>query len=149
MAQAVRNGPEANEAAMDILITHITFNQTTGTYTAKDTSQIMEIEEYVVPFSPKLDPRQAKDIPRNHSTKMVIFPDNGATICLWGLKHLQNIGLSTNNLIHLGKSFEQWEFLPPCVKASFPWNSVSRIRQASPVHMQKNPKAVFQQSSLH
>ena len=99
MAQVVRKGSEANEAAMDTLIPHITFNQMTGTYTAKDTSQIMEIEAYVVPFSPKPEPRQARDIPRNHSTKMAIFPDSGATICLGGLKHLRNIGLSTNNLI--------------------------------------------------
>ena len=97
--QVVRKGPEANEAAMDTPITHITFNQMAGTYTAKDTSQIMEIEAYVVLFSPKPDPRQAGDIPRNCSTNMAIFPDSGATIRLRGLKHLQNMGLSTNNLI--------------------------------------------------
>ena len=53
----------------------------------------------MLPFSSKPDPRQARNIPRNHSTKMVIFPDSGATICLGGLKHLWNMGLSTNNLI--------------------------------------------------
>ena len=74
VAQVVRKDPEANEAAMDTLIAHIIFNQTTGTYMAKDTGQIMEIEAYVIPFSPKPDPWQAKDIPRNHSTKMAIFP---------------------------------------------------------------------------
>ena len=95
VAQVVMKGPEANEATMDILVAHITFNQTTGTHTAKDTSQIMEIEAYVVPFSPKPDPRQA----RNRSIKMAIFPDSGATICLRGLKHLRNMGLSTNNVI--------------------------------------------------
>ena len=99
VAQVVRKGPEANETAMNILIAHITFNQTAGTYTAKDTSQIMEIEPYVVPFLLKPDPRQARDIPRNRSTKMAIFSDSGATICLGGLKHLWNMGLSTNNLI--------------------------------------------------
>ena len=98
-AQVVRKVPEANEAAMDTLIAHITFNQMTGTYTVKDTSQIMEIKAYVIPFSPKPDPRQARDIPKNCSTKMAIFPDSGATICLKGLKHLRNMGLSTNNLI--------------------------------------------------
>ena len=98
-AQVVKKGPEANEAAMDALIIHITFNQTTDTYTAKDTSQMMEIEVYVIPFLPKPDPRQARDIPRNRSTKMAIFPDSGATICLRGFKHLRNMGLSTNNLI--------------------------------------------------
>ena len=70
-----------------------------GTYTAKDTSQIMEIEVYIIPFLPKPVPRQARDIPRNRSTKMAIFPDSGAAICLGGLKHLRNMGLSTNNLI--------------------------------------------------
>ena len=80
MAQVVRKDLEANEAAIDTLIAFIIFNQTTGIYTAKDTSQIMEIEPYVIPFSPKPDPRQARDIPRNHSTKMAIFPDSGATI---------------------------------------------------------------------
>ena len=99
VAQVVRKGPEANKAAMDTLIAQITFNQTTGIYTAKDTSQIMEIEAYVVPFSPKPDPRQARDIPRNRSSKMAIFPYSGATICLGGLKNLRNMGLSTNNLI--------------------------------------------------
>ena len=99
VVQVVRKGPEANEATMDTLITHITFNQTTGTYMVKDTSQIMEIEEYVIPFLPKPDPRQARDIPRNRSTKMAIFPDSGATICLGGLKHLWNMRQSTNNLI--------------------------------------------------
>ena len=99
VAQVARKGPEANKAAMDTLIAHITFNHMTGTYTAKDTSQIMEIEGYVVPFSPKPDPRQARDIAWNCSTKMAIFPDSGATICLGGLKHFRNMELSTNNLI--------------------------------------------------
>lgn len=30
---------------------------------------------------------------------MTIFPDSGATICFGGLKHLLNMGLTTNNLI--------------------------------------------------
>ena len=80
VAQVVRKGPEANEASMNTRIADITFNQTTGTYTAKDTSQIMEIKAYVVSFSPKPDPKQARDIPRNRSTKMAIFPDSGDTI---------------------------------------------------------------------
>ena len=99
VAKVVRKGLEANEAAMDTLIAHITFNQTTGTYTVKYTSQIMEIEAYVIPFSPKPNPRQTRDILRNRSTKMAIFPDSGATICLGGLKHFWDMGLSTNNLI--------------------------------------------------
>ena len=130
VAQVVRKDPEANEAAMDTLIVHIIFNQMMGTYTAKDTSQIMEIEPYVVPFSPKPDPRQARDIPRNRSTKMVIFPDSGATICLRRLKYLRNRGLSTNNHILSKKSRSICvEALHSCVKVGFPWNLMSRVRQ--------------------
>ena len=99
MPQAVRKSPRANEATMDMLIAHITFNQATGTYTFKDKGQIREIDTYIVPFSPKMDPRQARDIPSSRSTRMTIFPDSGATICLGGLKHLLNMGLTMNNLI--------------------------------------------------
>ena len=72
--QAVKKSPGANEATMDMLIAHITFNQATGTYTSKDTDQIKEIDAYIVPFSPKPDPREARDIPSGHSTRMTIFP---------------------------------------------------------------------------
>ena len=97
-SQVVRKSPEANEAAMDTLIVHITFNQATGTYISKDTGQIREIDTYIVPFSPKLDPRQARDIPSGRCARM-IFPGSGVTICLGELKHLLNMGLTTNNLI--------------------------------------------------
>ena len=78
------------------------FKQATGTYRFKDTGQIREIDAYVVLVSSKLDPRQARDIPSGRSTRM-IFLDSGATICLGGLKHLLNIGLTTNNLIPSSK----------------------------------------------
>ena len=87
----------ADETVQNAIILHGAADD--GAYTAKDMSQIMEIEAYVVPFSPKPDPRQARDIPRNHSTKMMIFPNSGATICLGGLKHFRNMGLCTNNII--------------------------------------------------
>ena len=69
------------------------------TYIFKDTGQIREIDAYIIPFSPKPDPRQARDIPCGCSTRMTIFPNRGATIWLGGLKHLLNMGLTTNNLI--------------------------------------------------
>ena len=47
----------------------------------------------------KQDPRQARDIPSGCSIRMMIFPNIGGTICLGGLKHLLNMGLTTNNLI--------------------------------------------------
>ena len=72
--RAVRKGSETNEAAINTLVAHITFKQTMGSYTSEDTNQIKEIDADVVSFSPKPDPRQAKDIPSNHSTKMTIFP---------------------------------------------------------------------------
>ena len=83
--QAIRKNPGANEAAMDMLIAHITFNQAMDTYISKDTGQIRKSDAYIVPFSSKLDPRQARDIPSGCNTRMTIFPGSGATICLGGL----------------------------------------------------------------
>ena len=97
--QAVRKSPGANEATMGMLIAQIAFSQATGTYTPKVTGQIREIDTYIVPFLPKPDPRQARDIPSSCSTKMTIFPDSGATICFRGLQHILNMGLTINNLI--------------------------------------------------
>ena len=51
----------------------------------------------MTPFSPIPDSRQNKGTPKNQSTKAMIFPDNGATICLG--KHLEKMGLTANNLI--------------------------------------------------
>lgn len=59
----------------------------------------MEIKATLVPFYPKPDPRNPEDIPRNQSTRLRIFPDNGATICLGGPKHLHCMGLKESNLI--------------------------------------------------
>ena len=70
-----------------------------GIYTSKYTGQIREIDAYIVPFSPKLDTRQARDIPSGRSTRMTIFPGSEATICLGGLKNLLNMGLTTNDFI--------------------------------------------------
>ena len=97
-SQAVRS-PGDNEAAMDMFIVHIIFNQVTGTYISKDTGQIREIDAYSVPFLPKLYPRQARDIPIGCNTRMMIIPNSRATIYLGGLKHLLNMGLTMNNLI--------------------------------------------------
>ena len=80
---------------MDTLIAHITFNQTTGTYTSEDTSQIREIDAFLT----KPDSRQAKDISCDHGCRMTIFPDCGGTICLMGIKYLVNMGMTMNNLI--------------------------------------------------
>ena len=59
---------------MNTLIAYIKFHQTTGTYIYEETNQIMKIDPYVTPFSPKPDPRHTKDIPSGHNTKMTIFP---------------------------------------------------------------------------
>ena len=77
---------------METLITHITFNLTPGSDTSEDTNQIMEIDAYVILFSPNPDPRQAKNILSDHSTKITIFPDSG-------IKHRVNMGLTMNNFI--------------------------------------------------
>ena len=90
--QAVIKSLDTNEATMDTLIACIKFNQTTGMYTSEETNQIMEIDTYVIPFLPKLDPSV-------HGTKMMIFPDWEATICLGWLKYQMNMELTMNNLI--------------------------------------------------
>ena len=43
--------------------------------------------------------RNPEDIPGNQSTRLKIFPDSGASICLGGPKHLYCMGLNESNLI--------------------------------------------------
>ena len=59
----------------------------------------MEMEATLVPFSLRPDPRNPEDIPGNQSTRLKIFPDSGATICLGEPKHLYCMGLKESNLI--------------------------------------------------
>ena len=96
---AVIKGFEDEEAPMNTLMAHITFDQMRGTFMTADGNQLTEINALVTPFSPKPDPRRATNIPGSHSTTLKVFPDSGATICLGGPKHLINMGLTMNNLV--------------------------------------------------
>ena len=78
---------------------HVAFDPVTDTYKQDNNNGHEEIEATLIPFSPYLDPRQAKDIPNVHSTWLKIYPDSGAIICLGGLKHLWHMGLSERNLV--------------------------------------------------
>ena len=84
---------------MDSLIAHVEFDQETGSYTSSNKNSVVEKEATLVPFSPRPDPRNPKDIPGNQSTWLKIFPDSGATICLGGPKHLHCMGLKESNLV--------------------------------------------------
>ena len=83
-----------DEAAMDALIAHIVFDPATGIYKLGN-SRFEELEATIIPFSPCPDPRWIRDCP----TRLKIYPDSAATICLSGLTHLQHMGLSERNLV--------------------------------------------------
>ena len=86
------------EAAMDALIAHIVFDSATGTYKPGN-SGLKELEAAIIPLSSCPDPRWIRDIPTAHPTRLKIFPDCGATICLGGLTYLRHLGLSERNLV--------------------------------------------------
>ena len=87
------------EAAIDALIAHVVFDPATDTYKLSNNNDREEVEATLIPFSPYPDPRQTRDIPAACPTKIKIYPDSGATICLGGLKHLRQMGLTEKNLI--------------------------------------------------
>ena len=86
-------------AQMDALITHVTFDQHGGHYTATTVTDNVKIYAVVIPFSPEPDPRLPDNIRSVSESLVRVFPDSGATICLGGLSHLNDMGFSTDNLI--------------------------------------------------
>ena len=84
------------EAAMDALIAHIAFDPATGAYKPGN-SGLEELEAPIIPFSPCPDPRRIRDIPAAHPTRLKIYPDSGANICLGG--HLGHMGSPERNLV--------------------------------------------------
>ena len=75
---------EDEEASMNTLMAHITFDQIRGTVMTTEGDSLTEINASVIPFSPKPDPRQAINIPSSRSTMLKGFPDSGTAICLGG-----------------------------------------------------------------
>ena len=90
---------EDEEAPMNTLIAHITFNQIRGSFMSTDGNQVMEINPSIISFSPKPDARWAVNIPSNRSTTLKVFPNSGTTFYLGGPKHQLNMGLTKDNLV--------------------------------------------------
>ena len=85
------------EVDMDALIAHIVFNPVTGTYKPGN-GGLGKLEATIIPFSCP-DPRQIRDIPAADPTRLNIYPNSSATICIGGLTHLQHMGRSERNLV--------------------------------------------------
>ena len=94
---------EDEEAVMDALIAHMIFDPATNAYRPGNNSSHEEVEATLVLFSPCPDPRQARDIPSSCPTKLRIYLDSGATICLSRTKHLRHMGISEKNLVPSSK----------------------------------------------
>ena len=88
---------DEDSVAMLSLIAHITFNQDNGTYKQGPCGvDVVEICAQITPFSPNPEPRDSVHVPDcNVTTAIRIFPDSGASICLGGTKHLQQLGLKS------------------------------------------------------
>ena len=96
---------DEDSAAMLSLIAHFTFNQDNGTYKQGPCGvDVVEICAQITPFSSNPEPRDSVNVPDcNVTTTMRIFPDSGASICLGGMKHLQQLGLKPQHLIPCNK----------------------------------------------
>ena len=79
--------------------------QNSDTYTVANDGCVKEIR-VVVPFSSDPDPRSSADIPQPAEIVITVFPDNGASICLAGFEHLNQMGLTENNLIPSDKTVQ-------------------------------------------
>ena len=113
---------------MDALMAHIAYDPETDRFNDTPDNQIKEIRALVTPFSPDSDPRLVKNIPDERSTRLDIFPDSGASICLGGLKHLSKMGLSVNNLIPSDKTVRAvGNFTMSCIG----WIPVRFVQQVS------------------
>ena len=94
----VSDDTHESDASMSALIAHVSFDKN-GKISECYDRDIIEIDAIVRPFSTIPETRRACNIPDNASTKLKIFPDSGASICLGGVKHLSSLGLSVNNLV--------------------------------------------------
>ena len=78
-------------------IVHIVFDPAMGTYKPGNSS-LEELEVTLIPFSPCPDSKRIRDIPDAYPTRLKIYSDSSATICLSGLTYLRHMGLSERNL---------------------------------------------------
>ena len=99
-----KGGTSPNDSAdMEALMAHVTFDIEKGTFVTTPETHVEQIQAFLTAFSPKRDPRPAHCIPNHAGTFMDIFPDSGATICLAGPQHLDEMGLQTKHLIKCKK----------------------------------------------
>ena len=113
--------PEDEEAVMDALIAHMVFDPATNTYKPGNHISREEVEATLIPFSPCPDPRRAEDIPSFRPTKLRIYPDSGATICLGGIKHLRTHGNIREELGPLKQEGAHgWRILLDMPRAGYP-----------------------------
>ena len=104
----VSDDTHESDASMSALIAHVSFDKN-GKISECYDRDIIEIDAIVRPFSTIPETRRACNIPDNAGTKLKIFPDSGASICLGGVKHLSSLGLSVNNLVPCKKKLsQQW-----------------------------------------
>ena len=136
---------EDGEASMDALIVHVVFNPITDTNRLGNNNGCEEVKAILIPFSPYQDPRQAKDIPTTHLTRLRIYPDSSVTICLSEPKHLQHMGLSERILVSSRKKV--------CTVGGFSlvcqgWLPVSqgweKNHEAGTIHMQESTGNILQ-----
>ena len=92
------------DASMCGLIAHISFDRDGRLFDTFD-QDIVELEAEVSPFSPIPETRSGVNIPKTYEiTRLKVFPDSGASICLGGTKHLSLLGLMENNLVPCNKT---------------------------------------------
>ena len=133
------------EAAMDALIAHVVIDRVTDTNKQDNNNGCKEVEAILILFSPYPDPKQARDIPITHSTRLKIYPDSGATICLGGLKHLWHMGLSERNLVLQEKSAHCWRiFFSVSRLAAYYIQNWGQIYEAGAIHMQRGTGNILQ-----
>ena len=116
------------EATMDDLIAHVIFDPEINTNISSNDNGHEEVETTFIPFFPHLNIRQVQNIPTTYATRLRIYPDGRAIICLGDPKHLWYMRLSERNLIPSKKGFMQWEVLV-CVNVGYLFTIKGRTRK--------------------
>ena len=90
---------EEDVECLEALIAHLTFDKSKDTFTTTSNSIVEEISATLTAFSPSQDSRHSGNIPIHSGKRSRIFPDSGASICIAGPHHLDQLGLSVKHLI--------------------------------------------------
>ena len=90
---------EEDVECLEALIAHLTFDKSKDTFTTTSNSIVEEISATLTAFSPSQDSRHSGNIPIHSGKRSRIFPDSGASICIAGPHHLDQLGLSIKHLI--------------------------------------------------